>query len=134
MIKTEWLQSYEPGALPEFSYKLQSWDTANKSGDLNDYSVCTTWGIVGGRRYLLDVVRLKLDYPDLKKLIGTKYRQFNPSHVIIENRASGIQLLQDLKRDGMYHLKPYDPPPGTDKIMRLHAQTAEFEAGNVLLP
>ena len=45
IVKTEWLKYCEPGDLPsDFSCVLQSWDTANKSGELNDFSACTTWG------------------------------------------------------------------------------------------
>ena len=71
MIKREWLQQrYDPEApLPHFSSKFQGWDTANKSGELNDFSVCTTWGIYDGKYYLLHVYRQKLIYPDLKRMV-----------------------------------------------------------------
>jgi predicted phage terminase large subunit-like protein len=49
-------------------------------------------------------------------------------------KASGTQLIQDLKADGLYAVTAYQPPSGTDKIMRLHAQTAVFENGWVWLP
>ena len=52
IVKTEWLRYYEPGDLPSgFSFVLQSWDTANKSGELNDFSVCTTWGVFDRHYY-----------------------------------------------------------------------------------
>jgi predicted phage terminase large subunit-like protein len=54
--------------------------------------------------------------------------------IIIENKASGTQFIQDLTDDGLVGVMPYEPPAGTDKIMRLHAQTALFENGFVLLP
>jgi predicted phage terminase large subunit-like protein len=50
------------------------------------------------------------------------------------DKASGTQLIQELKSEGIYEVTPYAPPPGTDKIMRLNAQTAPFENGSVLLP
>ena len=53
--------------------------------------------------------------------------------VVIEDRASGTQLIQDLRSE-LIGVRPYDPPPGTDKIMRLHTQTSAFENGFVLLP
>jgi len=39
-----------------------------------------------------------------------------------------------LKAEGIIGIRPYDPPPGSDKTLRLYAQTAEFESGRVLLP
>jgi len=135
IVKTEWLRYYEPSApLPQFTFTLQSWDTANKSGDLNDFSVCTTWGAHNKHFYLLDVVRVRLNYPELKRKVRELAKTYSPRVILIEDKASGTQLIQDLKADGMYRVKPYPPPPGTDKVMRLYAQTAEFENGRVLLP
>jgi phage terminase large subunit-like protein len=81
MVRTDWLRYYEPVDLPErFTCVVQSWDTANKSGELNDFSVCTTWGVYSGRYYLLDVFRRRLNYPELKravkanlKLVGIRF-------------------------------------------------------------
>lgn len=135
MVETEWLQYYEPnGPLPDFTVVIQSWDTANKSGELNDFSVCTTWGMRNKHYYLLDVVRVRLNYPELKRKVLEQIKKHAPRIVLIEDKASGTQLIQDLKSDGLYQVKPYTPPPGTDKIMRLHAQTAWFANGHVHLP
>lgn len=135
IIKPEWLFAYEPAApLPHFSFTLQSWDTANKSGELNDYSVCTTWGRSEGRNYLLDVFRARLDYPTLKRKVIELRDRWNPDTILIEDKASGTQLIQDLRNSGVYRVKPYQPIAVMDKVMRLHAVTAEFEAGKVLLP
>src|SRR5215469_6166021 len=87
MIKTEWLRHYAPAELPtSFTYMLQSWDTANKSGELNDYSVCTTWGGYDGHLYLLDVVRRRVNYPELKRLAKQKAQEFSPSIILIEDK------------------------------------------------
>jgi predicted phage terminase large subunit-like protein len=135
MVKTEWLRYYDPDApLPDFTMKMQSWDTANKSGELNDFSVCTTWGVYDRHYYLLDVVRQRLNFPDLKRKVLAQADKHEPCIILIEDKASGTQLIQDLKSDGQFRVKPYPPPPGSDKVMRLHAQTAKFESGHVLLP
>jgi predicted phage terminase large subunit-like protein len=135
MIKLEWLRNYRPEDLPsEFTYTFQSWDTANKSGELNDYSVCTTWGGYDGNLYLLDVVRRRVNYPDLKRLAKQKAKEFCPSIILIEDKASGTQLIQDLREEGLYEVKPFTPPPNTDKIMRLNSVSAQFEAGKIHLP
>jgi predicted phage terminase large subunit-like protein len=135
MVKTEWLRYYDvDGPHPDFTYKLQSWDTANKSGDLNDFSVCTTWGYRDKHYYLLDVFRARLNYPNLKRKVVQLAELHDPRIIAIEDKASGTQLIQDLQSDGHYRVKAYAPLPGTDKVMRLYSQTAKFENGNVLLP
>ena len=135
MVKTGWLRFYEPGEQPAtFSRIVQSWDTANKATELSDYSVCTTWGVDYKHYYLLDVFRLKLNYPDLKRAVVELAKKYNAGTIMIEDKASGTQLIQDLKSEFVNGVTAYKPPPGTDKIMRLHAQTAMFENGRVFLP
>lgn len=126
---------YEPSDLPpRFTFVLQSWDTANKSGELNDFSVCTTWGAIREGKYLLSAFRRRLNYPDLKRAVLEQARQHHANIVLIEDKASGTQLIQDLRFEGLYGVRAYEAPTGTDKILRLYAQTAEFESGRVLLP
>ena len=135
MVKTEWLRFYEPGELPErFDIIVQSWDTANKSTELSDYSVCTTWGRANRKLYRLDVIRERLNYPDLTRKVRQMADIHRPNHILIEDKASGTQLIQELQAELLFGIIPYEPPSGTDKIMRLHAQTAWFENGLVWLP
>ena len=135
IIKREWLRFYELGDEPaKFQMVIQSWDTANKSGELNDFSVCTTWGVHQKTYYLLHVCRKRLDFPELKREARRLNDQFKPHKIIIEDKASGTQLIQSLKDDRLYRVTPYSPPTGSDKIMRLHAQSALFENGRVYLP
>jgi predicted phage terminase large subunit-like protein len=135
IVKTEWLSYYEPKDLPSrFSCILQSWDTANKGGELNDFSVCTTWGATFDWFYLLSVFRRRLNYPDLKRAVLEQARVHHSDIVLIEDKASGTQLIQDLRAEGIFGIVPFDPPPGSDKVLRLHSQSAEFESGRVLLP
>lgn len=135
MVKREWIKFYEPQDLPEhFSYMLQSWDTANKAEEMNDYSVCTTWGYEKRKFYLLDVFRKRLTYPQLKRAVGERYRKFHPTKLLIEDKSSGISLIQEIKDEGVYSVEPYKPEPGTDKVMRFGTQTIKFENGKVHLP
>jgi hypothetical protein len=69
IVKREWLRFYDPDDIPSFKSEVQSWDTANKDSELADYSVCTTWGLVDNRIYLLDVFRRKLNFPQLKRAV-----------------------------------------------------------------
>ena len=135
MVKTAWLRYYQPGERPARFWRIiESWDTANKSTELSDYSVCTTWGVHDEWYYLIDVYRERLNYPDLKRKVKELAGRHNAPTIVIEDKASGTQLLQDLKAEGLLWITPYEPPPGNDKIMRLHAQTPAFENGRVLLP
>lgn len=134
LIKREWLQFYDPEALPTFRMTVQSWDTANKAGEMNDYSVCTTWGIHDRKFYLLHVHRMRLNFPALKRAAKDLSERFNPDKLVIEDKSSGTSLVQELKAEGIYGVEPYQPAPGSDKYMRLAAQAIMFEERRVLLP
>ena len=82
--------------------------------------------------YLLNVLRKKLAYFDLKRAIHDQHLLFNPSVILIEDKASGTQLIQELIEAGLSKVTRYKPDG--DKIMRLHAQTATIENGFVHLP
>jgi predicted phage terminase large subunit-like protein len=133
MVKKEWFKTYVPGEEPSrFDLILQSWDTANKSTELSDYSVCTTWGRKGKNLYLLNVYRRRLEFPDLKRAIVQMASQYGARNVLIEDKASGTQLIQDLTRDGLYGVTRCEPK--MDKVMRLHSITSTIENGMVFLP
>jgi predicted phage terminase large subunit-like protein len=133
LVKTEWFRRYEPHEKPDsFDRIVQSWDTASKVTELADYSVCTTWGIKGRHVYLLHVFRKQLEYPDLKRAVRQQRQEFSANVVLIEDKASGTQLIQELNREGIGAVTRYQPE--ADKIMRMHAQTAIIEDGRVLLP
>jgi len=111
---------------------LQSWDTANKASEFGDFSVCTTWGIWNRRLYLLDVLRKRMNYPDLKRAVRDQWLKHRPTVVLIEDKASGTQLIQELVAEGVHSVTRYKPDG--DKLMRFHAQTATIENGLVYLP
>ena len=133
IFKLDWIQYFEPQDKPnKFQQVVQSWDTANKETELADYSVCTTWGIQGSDRYLLDVIRAKMDFPTLKKAVVEQIQKHRPQLVLIEDKASGTQLIQELRSMGHSIVKEFKPQG--DKFMRARAQTASFEGGFVKLP
>ena len=133
LVKAAWFRHYTPGELPESLERIvQSWDTASKATELSDFSVCTTWGIAGTDLYLLDVLRRRMEYPELKRAVREQHERFGPSVVLIEDKASGIQLIQELIREGLHAVTRYQPQ--SDKIMRMHAQTAMIENGFVRVP
>lgn len=94
MVKEAWFKRYGPNDLPDrFDRVIQSWDTANKPSDLSDYSVCTTWGLKEKRIYLLNVFRKRLDYPSLKRAVEEQFSAYDPSVILVEDKASGTQLI-----------------------------------------
>lgn len=133
MVKFEWFLGYVPGSEPaKFNMVIQSWDTANKSTELNDFSVCTTWGRKNKKFYLLNVLRKRMDYPELKRAVREQAERFRPSNILIEDKASGTQLIQELIREGVHGVARYEPT--MDKVMRLHSVTTTIENGFVYLP
>ena len=133
MVKAEWFKRYRENERPErFDRIVQSWDTANKATELSDFSVCTTWGVSGKHLFLLGVFRRRLEYPALKRAVREQQRLFDATVVLIEDKASGTQLIQELIEDGCHAVTRYQPT--IDKIMRLNAQTGMIESGFVYIP
>jgi predicted phage terminase large subunit-like protein len=135
MVKSQWIMTYDE--LPpkhEIQWILQSWDTAVKAGELNDFSVCTTWAMVKGRYYLFNVFRKRLEYPDLKRAVIELSQQYRPNTILIEDKASGSALIQELRGQIHGRIMAYELPPNKDKLMRLFAQTDLFENGQIYVP
>jgi predicted phage terminase large subunit-like protein len=131
----------------KFDRIVQSWDTANKASELSPHPNppphaprmrgregrgCTTWGIKDKDLYLLHVLRKRMEYPELKRAVREQCQAFAASVVLIEDKASGTQLIQELIQEGLHAVTRYQPQ--SDKIMRIHAQTAMIENGFVHLP
>ena len=103
MVKAAWFRNYAPNERPDtFDRVVQSWDTANKATELSDFSVCTTWGILGKELYLLHVLRKRMEYPELKRAVREQRQAFEASVVLIEDKASGTQLIQELIQEGLH--------------------------------
>ena len=133
MIKPDWFPRYEPDHGPTSCDQIvQSWDSANTASELSDFSVCTTWGLKGSRKYLLHVLRVRLNYPDLKRAVRTQADVHHATGVLIEDHASGTPLIQELVYEGLSIVNAITSIG--DKVMRLHAQTAVMENGFVYLP
>ena len=131
MCKAHWLQRYERRE-EKYLRVVQSWDTAVKPKQINDPSVCTTWGERHGGWDLLQVLVRRLEYPDLKSLVVSQASAWQPDAILIEDKASGQQLLQDLRRESQLPIIAINPE--ADKITRFAACSALIEAGRVYLP
>jgi predicted phage terminase large subunit-like protein len=133
LVKTAWFRTYTPADIPaKFEMIFQSWDCANKPAELNSYTVCTTWGVSEKHVYLLHVYRKRVGYPDLKRAVREQADAFSPQTIVIEDRASGTQLIQDLVNEGMHLIQKYEPT--MDKTMRMNSVTSTIENGFVHLP
>jgi predicted phage terminase large subunit-like protein len=131
IIKLAWFKRYSE--LPVNRKRIiQSWDTASKAKDINDYSVCTTWLEVGTTFYLIDVFRKRMEYPALKRAAIQQAERFKPQMVLIEDTGSGQSLLQDLR--SCTRLSLLAVKPKADKVIRTSAITAVIESGRVFLP
>lgn len=131
MIRREWLRYYDEPPTP-FDLMIASWDTASTLSDQADYSVATVWGVKGLDFYLFDLVRGRFEAPDLRRAIVTLYHKWRLDQTIIEDADIGRAIAQDLR--GSQDCRPVLKRPHFDKEARLLAQSARFEAGQVLLP
>jgi len=131
MIRREWLIRYAD--LPEKVERIvQSWDTAIKTGASNDPSVCLTFLESDGKSYLSHALVKRLEYPDLKRIFYEHTQAHKPSAILLEDKASGQQLLQDAGRET--HLPIIAIRPKNDKVTRFAAISAMIEAGKLVLP
>ena len=135
-VKKEWFRYYsEPPEKRQGDRTVQSWDTASKDGVFNDYSVCITALIRKTEIYVLDVYRAKLQFPDLKRRVVEQARIWQVNTLLIEDAASGQQLLQILRRDAPRGVpRPIPRKPEGDKVTRFAAQSVRIESGELLLP
>lgn len=133
IIEAKWLQTY--AELPDAGQIVQSWDTASKDGLLNNFSVCITAKKCGNHVYILDVWRKKVTFPDLKKAAINKARALHANVLLIEDQASGTQLIQMLRNEQPASVpSPIARAPEGDKKTRLAGVSAMIEAGQLLLP
>ena len=134
-----WFQFYQARPVwdPDMQHRItMSWDTASKVNELANYSVGQTWHRTPKGYHLVGLVRRKLDLPDLKRLVINEAEDQKARTILIEDKGSGIGLIQELRRTRWSHWTPEIIPivPKDDKVMRLHAQTPKIEAGQVFLP
>jgi predicted phage terminase large subunit-like protein len=130
LFRREWWQYFRE--LPPIKYTIQAWDTAFSSKASADYSVCVTFGVCDKGFYVLDVWRGRVEFPELKRQFSALGAQWKPNTIIIEEKASGQSLLQELKRDSNWPV--LGVKADTDKISRASAVTSLVEAGRVHLP
>lgn len=140
IIKKKYINWWEYEEPPECQFIIQTYDTAFSTSRTADYSVIQTWGIFhdydedyghSSHLILLGNTRGRYEYPELRRIAQDLYREFRPDVCIIERKASGQSLIQDMRRAGLPVL---DYLPDKDKVARVYASTPMMEAGRVWLP
>jgi predicted phage terminase large subunit-like protein len=131
IFKRDWIRTYRD---PPNSFQkiIQSWDTAFKTGAENDYSVLTTWGVTENGYFLLSFWRERAEFPELKRQVSSQAEQWKPHAILIEDKASGQSLLQELRLATRFPLLPIKVDG--DKRARAEAVTPLFEAGRIFVP
>jgi predicted phage terminase large subunit-like protein len=133
IFNRNWWCFYEPAALPvRFEQVLVSIDSAFKVGSSNDYSVALTLGVAKDGYYILDVLRQRLEFPELKRAVVALAARWSPNVILIEDKASGMSLVQELQNETRLPIKPIKID--RDKISRANAVTPLVEARRVYLP
>jgi len=144
IIKKKWFQWWDEEDPPQCEFILQTYDTAFSTSKTADYSVIQTWGIFGqmgqdsegseayvSNMILLSNVKDRFEYPELRRKAQEMHDMYRPDICIIEKKASGQSLLQDLRRAGLPVL---DYLPDRDKVSRVYASTPLMESGRVWIP
>lgn len=139
IVKREWWNKWEKEDIPDYSYIIQSYDTAFSKKETADYSAITTWAVfrpfIDGPDaiILLDAKRARVDFPELKKIAYDEYLYWKPDCILIEAKASGTPLTHELRRMGI-PVTAYTPSRGQDKIARMNSVAPLFESGMVWCP
>lgn len=137
-------QDWEWDDPPECDEIIQTYDTAFSQKTTADYSVIQTWGIFHdtvanedgddveeANAVLLHMVRGRWTYPELRRQAKELYAKYKPDRIIVENKASGQSLVQDMKLNKLPVL-PFQPD--RDKVARANAASAIVEKRRVWLP
>ncbi|NQV74179.1 phage terminase large subunit, partial [bacterium] len=133
ILRREWLTWIARMPSPTaFDAIYQSWDTAAGTNASNSFSVCTTWGVRSDGRYLIDLLRDRMTFPDLVKAVKEKAAEYHPRVILIENASSGQALIQTLENAPGLPIKSIKPD--MDKVTRLEQVSVEFEAKRVFFP
>ena len=139
ILKREWWQTWKPEEPPAVSYILQSYDTAFSKQTTADYSAITTWGVFFPQDgdppniILMDAKRGRWDFPELRRIALEEYKYWDPECVLIEAKASGMPLTQELRQMGI-PVSNYSPSRGNDKYTRVNSIAPLFESGLVWAP
>ena len=138
ILKREWWKNWEKEELPPLEHVIQSYDTAFLKKETADYSAITTWGVFtledkGKQLILVDSVKGRYEFPELRRLALEQYKYWSPETVIVESKASGLPLTFELRRMGI-PVVTFTPSKGNDKHARVNSVAPLFESGCIWAP
>ena len=139
ILKREWWMKYTDEEIPQLQHVIQSYDTAFLKKETADYSAITTWGIFYPNEdspaclILLDAIKGRYEFPELRRLALEQYTYWKPETVIIEAKASGLPLTYELRQMDIPVVN-FNPSKGNDKHARVNAVAPLFESGMIYAP
>jgi len=139
IIKREWWRKWEEDWIPPLQHVIQSYDTAYMKKETADYSAITTWGVFKPSEdepvnlILLDAIKGRYEFPELRRLALDQYKYWNPETVIIEAKASGLPLTYELRQMDI-PVSNFTPSKGNDKHVRVNVCAPLFESGMIWAP
>ena len=139
LIKREWWRKYEGETIPALQHVIQSYDTAFLKKESADFSAITTWGMFYPSQdeplnlLLLDAVKGRYEFPELRRRALQQYKYWQPETVIIEAKASGLPLTYELRQMDIPVIN-FTPSRGNDKHVRVNSVAPLFESGMIWAP
>ena len=139
ILKREWWRKYKHEDIPQIQHVIQSYDTAFLKKETADYSAITTWGIFypdedsGANLILLDAIKGRYEFPELRRLALEQYDYWKPETVIVEAKASGLPLTYELRKMDIPVMN-FTPSKGNDKHARVNSVAPLFESGMIWAP
>ena len=139
LIKRDWWQIWEKEDPPSCEYIIMSLDAAQEANNRADYNALTTWGVFFNEEtnnyciILLNAIKKRLEFPELKQLVFEEYKEWEPDSFIVEKKSNGAALYQELRRMGV-PVAEFTPGKGQDKISRVNAISDLFSSGIVWAP
>jgi predicted phage terminase large subunit-like protein len=139
LIKREWWQKWDKDNPPPCEFIIMALDAAQETNNRADYNALTTWGVFFNEEtnnyniILLNAIKKRLEFPDLKKLVLEEYKEWEPDAFMVEKKSNGAALYQELRRMGV-PAGEFTPGKGQDKISRVNAISDLFASGIVWAP
>ena len=139
LIKREWWRQYNDEYIPPLQHVIQSYDTAFLKKESADFSAITTWGMFYPNQdsplnlLLLDAVKGRYEFPELRRRALQQYKYWQPETVIIEAKASGLPLTYELRQMDIPVIN-FTPSKGNDKHVRVNSVAPLFESGMIWAP
>ena len=139
LIKREWWNMWEEEDPPPCEFIIMTLDAAQEANNRADYNAITTWGVFLNEEtnnyaiILLNAVKERLEFPELKQLCLDEYQEWEPDAFIVEKKSNGAALYQEFRRMGI-PVGEFTPGKGQDKISRVNAVSDLFSGGVVWAP